>query len=135
LRIAQIFRSSGYHIKPLLEAIFLSDAFWASSNRLTLVKSPAQLAIGFIRSNNIGNVDTARLVAEFRNLGQDLFNPLSVKGWPVGIEWIDSSSLISRNKMLKELLQSWETENAQRIDWDEDAKLKSLSSDTHYELY
>jgi len=134
-RMAQIFRTSGYHIKPLLQALFLSDAFWSPLSRQTLVKSPAQLAVGFVRSNNIRGADTGRLVSEFRNLGQDLFNPLSVKGWPAGIDWIDSSSLISRNKMLKELLQSWETDNAPRIDWDQDAKLKSLIGETRYEMY
>jgi uncharacterized protein (DUF1800 family) len=133
-RLADVFRSSDYRLKPLLEALFLSDAFWNPANRQALVKSPAQLAVGFARSQG-APADNAQLANALRGLGQDLFNPVSVKGWPTGTEWIDSSTLIGRHKMLQDQLQSWEELHALNLDLAEDARLKALVASPAYELY
>lgn len=44
--LAGMFRANDYEIKPLLRALFLSDAFYAKENRAMLVKSPAELLVG-----------------------------------------------------------------------------------------
>jgi len=35
-----------------------------------------------------------------RNLGQDLFDPPNVKGWPGGVEWVDTANLPARHAFL-----------------------------------
>ena len=100
---AASFRSSGDDITALLRLIFTSDAFWAPANRDALIKSPAELLIGFIRTWGITGYDPKRLTYQLARLGQDLFNPLSVKGWPWGRDWIDTATLLERRRDIADL--------------------------------
>src|SRR5690606_3447381 len=48
-RLAALFRDGGYEIRPLLAALFSTEAFWAPENRERLVKSPVDLVVGTLR--------------------------------------------------------------------------------------
>ncbi len=59
------------------------------------MKSPAELVIGAIRA--LGGTFTPRqVVALLGRMGQDLFNPPSVKGWDGGQAWISTSTMFER---------------------------------------
>ena len=103
-RVAERFRSSGYDIRVALKAVFESDAFWAPSNRDALVKSPVDLLVGVIRAESIRLPDGRLLAVGLRTLGQDLFAPPNVRGWPGGENWINSSTLLARKSALERLL-------------------------------
>jgi uncharacterized protein (DUF1800 family) len=103
-RLATSFRSSGYQIEPLLIQLLESPAFWAPSNREMLVKSPVDLVVGSVRSLGLESINPIFLVRATRELGQDLFNPPTVKGWPVGVGWINSQTLILRHQVLSRLI-------------------------------
>ena len=102
-RIAQRFRDSGYDIKSVLRELFLSDAFWAPENRATLVKSPVELVVGTLRQLDIEVSDPLPFTLLLRRLGQDLFSPPNVKGWPGGEAWINSTRLLARKQFLERL--------------------------------
>lgn len=104
-RIAAIFRSSGYDIKTALRELFVSPAFWAKKNRATLVKSPADLVVGTLRTLEIRVPDALPFTFTMRNIGQDLFAPPNVKGWPGGEAWINSQTLLARKQFVERLLQ------------------------------
>lgn len=103
-RLAAGFRDSGYQIRTLLTGILDSDAFWAQEGKGSLVASPFELLVGAIRTYDLEGYDPARLASALGKLGQDLFNPLSVKGWPSGEGWINDSTLLERRKNLEALL-------------------------------
>ena len=84
-----------------------SDAFWAEENRNALIKSPVELLIGFIRTWGITDYDPKRLTYQLSRLGQDLFNPISVKGWPWGRDWIDAATLLERRRDIADLVNSF----------------------------
>lgn len=90
------FYQSGYDIKKLLEDIYTSDWFYAEKNIGTKIKSPIELLAGIRRllPMQLEN-DQAQLLFQ-RTLGQILFFPPNVAGWPGGKNWIDSSSLMLR---------------------------------------
>ncbi len=90
------FYESSYDIKSLMEDIFTSDWFYDASNIAARIKSPIELIVGIRRMlpMKIENEDV-QLVLESL-LGQVLFNPPNVAGWPGGTNWIDSSSLMFR---------------------------------------
>ena len=57
-------------------------------------------------------VERRRRVAEIqlhtpvlRQLGQDLFAPPNVRGWPGGEAWINSSTLLARKQFVEQLLR------------------------------
>lgn len=107
-RLATIFRDSRYEIKPLLRALFMSDAFFAPDNRAVLVKSPVELLVGTLRQFGIENADARVLVFSARQLDQDLFGPPNVKGWPGGNAWINSSTLLARKQFLERVFRDQE---------------------------
>ncbi len=90
------FYQNGYEIKKLLEDIYTSDWFYAEKNMGTKIKSPVELLVGIRRllPMQMEN-DQAQLLFQ-RTLGQVLFFPPNVAGWPGGKSWIDSSSLMLR---------------------------------------
>jgi uncharacterized protein (DUF1800 family) len=106
--IAARFRASHYDIKVALRGIFLSDAFWDDSNRGMLVKSPAEFVVGTLREFDIGYDNTAPFAGEIRTLGENLFYPPNVKGWPGGQTWINSSTLLARKQFVEQLFRATE---------------------------
>jgi uncharacterized protein (DUF1800 family) len=116
-RVAANFRDSGYEMKAALRALLLSPHFWARENRATLVKSPADLVVGSVRTLDIRISDALPLAFTLRNLGQDLFAPPNVKGWPGGEAWINSTTLMARKSFVERLLRSEDfIEPARRAD-------------------
>ena len=90
------FFQSGYNIKNLLEDIFISDWFYAEKNIGIKIKSPIELLAGIRRFLPMQmNNDQAQLLFQ-RTLGQVLFYPPNVAGWPGGKNWIDSTTLMLR---------------------------------------
>jgi uncharacterized protein (DUF1800 family) len=104
--IAGVFRDGGYAIKPVLRALFLSEAFWDRRARGALIKSPAVLIAGLHRDLGLPLPDPSSLAAHARRLGQDLFEPPNVRGWPGGETWITPASLVARNDVLTRLLEN-----------------------------
>lgn len=97
--MADVFYNAKYEIKPLLEFVFTSDWFYDVKNTGNLVKSPVELIVGLSRRFDITYQRPEVLLEIQRALGQVLFNPPNVAGWPGGRNWIDSSSLMYRLKI------------------------------------
>ena len=105
-KLATDWRDANYEIKPLLRAMLLSDAFWAPENHGVLVKSPVDLVIGSLRQFRFSVEDPAPFAVILRQLGQDLFNPPNVKGWPGGEGWLNTSTLLARKGFLNRLFRA-----------------------------
>jgi len=105
-KIAVDFRQSRYEIKTALKGILLSDAFYAPDNRGAIIKSPVDLVVGSLRQLDIKVSSTESLVPVLRQLGQNLFDPPNVKGWPGGYLWINTNSLLARKTFLDRLLRT-----------------------------
>lgn len=95
-----------YEIKPLLEDIFSSEWFYDPQNMGCRIKSPVDLLVGIRRllPMQIENESVQLLVQ--RLLGQVLFYPPNVAGWPGGRAWIDSSTLMFRLRIPELIVQS-----------------------------
>jgi uncharacterized protein (DUF1800 family) len=104
-RVAAQFRASGYSTRAALRELLLSEAFWAPENRAALIKSPVELVVGALRQFNIRIGDPPPIALLLRTLGQDLFSPPNVKGWPGGEAWINSQTLLARKQFLDRLLR------------------------------
>ena len=96
--LAAVFRHHDFEIRPLLQALFEHPAFWHKNNRMTLVKSPIELLVATHLNADKPVKDYGKAVIALRDMGQDLFNPPDVGGWPVGDEWINSVRLAKRHQ-------------------------------------
>ncbi|RKE35883.1 uncharacterized protein (DUF1800 family) [Paraburkholderia sp. BL23I1N1] len=113
--IAAQFRASHYDIKVALRGLFMSDAFWDDGDRGVLVKSPVEFVVGTLRAFDIGYDNTAPFAGQIRTLGENLFYPPNVKGWPGGTIWINSSTLLARKQFVEQLFRATETAGPRRM--------------------
>ncbi|MGD9692565.1 MAG: DUF1800 family protein [Phycisphaerales bacterium] len=93
-----------YQLKPALRALFLSEHFYDPAFEGSLIKSPAELVVGAIRSLNTPVRDLAILVDAMDRMGQALFFPPSVAGWDGGRSWISTSTMFIRQNTLVYLI-------------------------------
>lgn len=99
--LADRFYKSNYDIAKLLEDIFTSDWFYDEKNIGANIKSPVELLVGIQRMLPMKLENEEALMLLQRVLGQLLFYPPNVAGWPGGRSWIDSSSLMMRMRIPK----------------------------------
>jgi uncharacterized protein (DUF1800 family) len=97
--LADRFYKSKYDISALLEDIFTSDWFYAEQNLGAKIKSPIELMVGIQRILPMEFEQEEVQLLYQRLLGQVLFYPPNVAGWPGGENWIDSSSLMYRLRL------------------------------------
>jgi uncharacterized protein (DUF1800 family) len=105
-RLAALFRAADYEIRPLMQALFESEAFWAPANRGRLIKSPVDFVVGTLRLFDLPVREDRDLAWLSRRLGQDIFDPPDVKGWPGGTAWITGATLLDRQSLLARITGS-----------------------------
>jgi uncharacterized protein (DUF1800 family) len=105
-QMTEVFYKANYEIAPLLEFVFLSDWFYEDKNIGNLVKSPVEFLVGLNRQFYVSYQNPDVLMQFQRTLGQVLFRPPNVAGWPGGRSWIDSSSLMYRLKIPSTVLSA-----------------------------
>ena len=97
--LADRFYKSNYDISKLMEDIFTGDWFYDEKNIGTKIKSPVELIAGMQRMLPMQVDNEFAFLFLQRALGQILFYPPNVAGWPGGKTWIDSSSLLLRMRI------------------------------------
>jgi len=105
-RVARSFRDSHYDIKAALYALLTSDAFYARENRGTLIKSPIELVVGTLKQFDFKPAETLPFAVAAAGMGQNLFSPPNVKGWPGQDTWINSSTLLARKQFLARVFRT-----------------------------
>jgi uncharacterized protein (DUF1800 family) len=93
------FYTSNYNISQLMEDIFTSSWFYDEKNVGVRIKSPIELITGIRRMLPMELANEEALLLMQRVLGQILFYPPNVAGWPGGKTWIDSSTLMVRLRL------------------------------------
>ncbi len=81
-----------------IELVLRSRLFHSDECRAKRVKSPAALAIGAIRASEAfaPPPDLVDLEIHLTRMGQRLFYPPNVAGWPGGLAWLRGSTLLAR---------------------------------------
>ena len=93
--LGDTFRRSRYDMKTLMRAIFRSPEFVADQSYRALVKSPTEFMVHAARA--LGTRSIAKLIAGAGSgMGQTLFDPPDVNGWPNNEAWISSDTVVQR---------------------------------------
>jgi uncharacterized protein (DUF1800 family) len=89
-----------------VETILRSRLFFADANLRTRVLPPVEFVIGAARALEMFEPapSTLALADWSSRLGQDLFEPPNVGGWPGGRAWINPRSMIGRANYINALL-------------------------------
>lgn len=84
-----------YEMAPLMTELLSSEVFYAPRYQRALIKSPIELVSGAFRSLG-GRANLSECVQLISDLGQNLFEPPTVKGWEGGRLWINSATMLQR---------------------------------------
>jgi len=129
--MADVFFNANYEIKPLLEFIFHADWFYDDKNTGNLIKSPIDFIVGLNRQFYVTYQKPDVLLLFQRALGQVLFYPPNVAGWPGGRNWIDSSSLMYRLKIASTVLDQGLIDFTGKSDPEDEAFLATVRNQQH----
>jgi len=104
--LAVVLRGNGYEVAPLLKNLFMSEAFYSPQVMGGQIKSPVQLAVGFLRDLGASSADYNPLIGNCAAMGQELFQPPNVKGWYGGHDWINANLIFRRHNFTAWLVHS-----------------------------
>ncbi|HEX6539217.1 MAG TPA: DUF1800 family protein [Candidatus Dormibacteraeota bacterium] len=93
--VAGQFRRSRYDITTLMRAIFTSEDFTAATQYRSLVRAPVDYTVAAMRALNRPQLAAAAASAGTA-MGQLLYDPPNVGGWPANGAWIASSTWLAR---------------------------------------
>lgn len=95
LPLVAAYESKGKSVKAMLEAMFTSDAFVSEQAYRARVKSPPEFMVGLLRGLEV-ETSGKGLQWTLATMGQDIFNPPNVAGWPGGAAWLSSGTWLER---------------------------------------
>jgi uncharacterized protein (DUF1800 family) len=101
--LAERLRKSDYDIGLLVRTMLSSRLFYSPAVFQQRVKSPVEFVTGAVRATTSGSVPQQALVTRLDAMGQNLFEPPNVKGWPGGSSWLNSASLVARGNFAQAL--------------------------------
>lgn len=97
-QLADGLRERGLGVGWAVETVLRSRRFFADANVRTRVLPPAEFVAGAARA--LGLFDPAPSTLAMADwsarMGQDVYDPPNVGGWPVGRQWVHTRSLIAR---------------------------------------
>jgi uncharacterized protein (DUF1800 family) len=102
-RLAENFVKSGWSIRQLMSDVFGSDEFKSAPSYRSLVKQPAEFMVHALRAVDAKEL-TPLAVAGASGMGQVLFDPPDVGGWPLNAAWISSDTVLARVNFVTSVL-------------------------------
>ena len=93
--LVEAWDSSGHDIREVLRTILVSDVFYSQAAYRAKIRSPVELLVGLVRGLEI-ETEFRIDVRTAETMGQVLFDPPNVAGWPGGPAWLSSGTLFAR---------------------------------------
>ena len=104
-RLADGYRKSRYDTRALMRDVLLSPEFAAADTYRALIKSPTELMVHTAKA--LGDKTLVRLIAgQGQGMGQALFDPPSVGGWPENESWVSSNTMLARANFVTSAVQA-----------------------------
>ena len=104
--LCESFRKSDYDIAGLVRTILASRHFYSDHAFRQRIKGPVEYVLGAVQAvyRRYGEEDADYrplpqqvLVGRLGAMGQHLFAPPNVKGWPGGPSWLNTSTMLERD--------------------------------------
>ena len=108
--MTNLFLASNFEIAPVLRALLASDHFYNDTFIGARFKSPVELLNGLIVETDmaISEAGTERLFVNTDRLGQRVFDPPNVAGWPGYHTWLSTGTLPLRWQFASDMINGSE---------------------------
>jgi uncharacterized protein (DUF1800 family) len=94
-----------FDIKAVVETMLRSNLFFSGVSYRSRIKSPVSYVLGIVRGFE-ARLGVTNLARTLEQLGQNLFNPPSVKGWDGAQTWLNGQTLLTRQNLALNLCES-----------------------------
>ena len=94
--LAEAFRKTDYDVNDLVRRMLSSRHFFSAYAFRKRIKSPVEYVLGAVKTVYEGVPSPQPLVHRLELMGQQLFSPPNVKGWPGGQTWLNTSTVLAR---------------------------------------
>ncbi len=103
--LCQQFRKSDYDVGALVGTMLRSRLFFSDYAYRRKIKSPVEFALGTVLAVTARPVPVppGALVSRMAQMGQALFAPPNVKGWPGGRSWLTTSTVLARHNFSQQV--------------------------------
>jgi uncharacterized protein (DUF1800 family) len=95
-RLAMVYAESGTSLRALVTAILTAPEMYSSRAIWSRVKSPVEYAVEAARQLRIEGDPSRTAAGMLAAGGQVPFSPPDVDGWPEGLAWINSGTILGR---------------------------------------
>ena len=103
-QLAELLEASNWELKPVLDTLLLSEAFYCARAKEGFVKAPVEHVIGFARTTGCVGFP-AQIESRTRILGNIPTRPPVVDGWPEGASWLSAQTMIDRSNVIEYLIR------------------------------
>ncbi|GAC1445162.1 MAG: hypothetical protein NVSMB52_05580 [Chloroflexota bacterium] len=115
--LARVYRENHRSMRSVVRHMFHMDAFWQTSSVSVRVKSPVEHAVTAVRELG-ARVHLQELNDYITSMGQTLFYPPNVGGWPMGPRWINSTTVVGRFGFAEWVLERHDNRKTDRVNWE-----------------
>jgi uncharacterized protein (DUF1800 family) len=103
---ANVYLQSGTRIGPVVYSILNSPWFTDPSAQHARFSWPAEFVVRAIKEVGWQNFSVDKARAPLSNMGQALYEPPNVAGWPLGANWFSTSTMLARSNFAATLASS-----------------------------
>jgi len=103
---AAVYLSNRTEIRPVVRHILTSSWFNNPSMYYARYSWPAEFVVRAIREVGWQNLSLDKVRAPLANMGQQLFEPPNVGGWPLGANWFSTGTMLARTNFAATLAAS-----------------------------
>jgi uncharacterized protein (DUF1800 family) len=95
-RMSKVYYSSNHSIREMVRTMFTAPEFYSGTTRSGHIKSPTEFVVTALNSLGLGTADLSPYPRALAAMGQELFNPPNVGGWPGGATWTNPTTMLQR---------------------------------------
>jgi len=103
---ASVYLQSGTDIRPVVQFILMSSWFNDPSRYYARYSWPVEFVVRATREVGWQNLTLDKLRSPLANMGQHLFEPPNVGGWPLGAGWFSTGTMLARTNFAATLASS-----------------------------
>src|SRR5262249_6336881 len=113
--LATAFKKSNFDFGAMVQTMLRSNLFFSPLVYRTRIKPPVDFALGIVRGLE-GRIGTTALAVVLQELGQNVCEPPSVKGWDGGMTWLNGQTLLFRQNLALALTSTEDARFGRRCD-------------------
>jgi uncharacterized protein (DUF1800 family) len=98
-----VWDDTGHDVREVVRAILVSDEFYSEEAYRAKVRSPVEMVVGAVRGLGL-DWDFRGIERVAIGMGQTIYNPPNVAGWPGGESWLSSGTFFARVNFIDILL-------------------------------